>query len=314
MVWFGWDQAVWSVADQVGPAGFLQGLQSQGVVFGLGILEQGPLQTFLRQIRYMDRLERLRIESGVIHGRGDGSGGGIEILDLFWDHTIGFDIQGQLDRILQGRARMSGNQIGDQELFFAQLGIDLFIPLLESLVNSRTGFAHRAQGAFTDVLRCHFQLPTDMMAADLFQETGLLIHQNGVKPDPGTDKDLFHTVERSNFLQDAQIRPVIGAQSRAWLRRDALAVLADPSLLLLGTARFKEIGGRSTEVMDIAFEIGVRDQGLCFVYNRRFAAPGDDPAMMEGDGAEMATAVATAMAVDRKPDFFDRRHAALGHI
>jgi hypothetical protein len=54
-------------------------------------------------------------------------------------HTIGFDIQGQLDRILQGRARMSGNQIGDQELFFAQLGIDLFIPLLESLVDTGPG-------------------------------------------------------------------------------------------------------------------------------------------------------------------------------
>ena len=314
MVWFGWDQAVWSVADQVGPAGFLQGLQSQGVVFGLGILEQGPLQTFLCQIRDMDRLECFRIESGVIHGRGDGSGGGIEILDLFWDHTIGFDIQGQLDRILQGRARMSGNQIGDQELFFAQLGIDLFIPLLESLVDSWTRLAHRAEGAFTDVLRGHFQLTADVMAADFLEKTGLLVHQDGVKPDPGSNENLFHAIEGTDLFQDAQIRAVVGAQSRAWLRRDALAVFADPPLLLLGTARFKEIGGRSTEVVDITFEIGVRDQGLGFVQNRRFAAPGDDPAVMEGNGAEMAATVATAMAVDRKPDFFDRRHAALGHI
>jgi len=152
------------------------------------------------------------------------------------------------------------------------------------------------------------------MAADLFQETGLLIHQDGVKPDPGTDEDFFHTVKRSDFFQDTQIRAVVSAQSGAWLRRDALAVFADPPLLLFGTARFKEICCRSTEVMDISFEIRVRDQGLGFVQNRRFAAPGDDPSMMEGDGAEMATTVATAMAVDRKAHFFDRRYAALGHI
>ncbi len=92
LVRFGRDQAVWSVADQIGPAGFLQGLQSQGVVLGFGILEQGPLQAFLCQIRDMDRLECFRIETGVIHGRGYGSGCGVEILDLLRNHAIGFDV------------------------------------------------------------------------------------------------------------------------------------------------------------------------------------------------------------------------------
>lgn len=107
MIGFGRDQTVWSIADQISPPGFLQGLQSQWVVFGLGILEQGPLQAFFRQIRNMDGFERLGIETGVIHGRRNSTRCGVEILNLFRNDTIGFDVQSQLDRIIQARARMS---------------------------------------------------------------------------------------------------------------------------------------------------------------------------------------------------------------
>lgn len=173
------------------------------MVFGLGVLEQSPLQAFFSQIRHMDGIERFWVETGVIHGGGNGSWCWIEILDLLRYHPVGFDVEGQFDCILQARAGVARNQIRHQELLLTQLGIDLLIPLFESLVNSRTRLAHRPQGTLADMFRGHFQLSTDMMAADLLQKTGFLIHQDGVKPDPGTDENLFDAIEGTDFFQDA---------------------------------------------------------------------------------------------------------------
>ncbi len=90
---------------------------------------------------------------------------------------------------------MPGDQVRHQVLLFTQSGVDLFITLSEGLVDSRSWLAHRPQSSLADVFGCHFQLSADMMAADFFEKVGFFVHQNGVKPDPGTDEDFFDTFE-----------------------------------------------------------------------------------------------------------------------
>ncbi|MBP1757479.1 MAG: hypothetical protein H6Q62_335, partial [Firmicutes bacterium] len=107
---------------------------------------------------------------------------------------------------------------------------------------------------------------------------------------------------------------MIGSQGRTGGWGQTLAIFADLAFFLFGTAGFEEIGGRTAEVVDIAFEIGVMDQDTGFLENGSVAAPGHDPTMMEGDRTKIATAITATMAVDRKTNFIDSGHTALALV
>lgn len=91
-------------------------------------------------------------------------------------------------------------------------------------------------------------------------------------------------------------------------------MFADAPLLLAGTGRLEEIGRRAADIVNISLEIWFVDQPAGFLQNRGITATGDNPALVEGDGTEIAAAKTTAMAIDAETHFLDGRHAALGSV
>ena len=206
-----WHKASRPITYQISSPGFLQGRQCLLVIFGFGKLQQSTLQAFFSKVRNMDGHQSLRIKSGMVHGRRDGTRCRIEILHLLWHDFVGLDVQGQFNRIIQAGSRMSRNQVWNQKLLFTQLGIDLLILSLEFLVGGGPWLSHRPERFFTDMLRRHFQLAADMVTADLLQESRCLIHQDGIEPDARANKHLLDTLELTHFLQDLQIGAMVCA-------------------------------------------------------------------------------------------------------
>ncbi len=69
-----------------------------------------------------------------------------------------------------------------------------------------------------------------------------------------------------------------------------------------------KVRARTSDIMDIAFEIRHCRDLLCLL-DHAFCAPcGNNASLMARDGAERAVAEAPPVARDRKLDFFDRRH------
>lgn len=206
------DQAFGTVADKVETAGLFQGAQDQFAVFWSGKLEQGPLQDFLFLARHMDRFQGQGVQPGMVHGCRDGARCRIEILDLLGHDPVVLDIQREFDGMIQGAARVTGNQVGHQELLFAQAGVDRLIPFLEGLVDTRTGFAHGLQNLGIDMFRSDLQLAADMMVAQFFEELAAVVHHAVIETNAGANEDFFDAIQLPQLAQDAQISGMIDFQ------------------------------------------------------------------------------------------------------
>ena len=74
------------------------------------------------------------------------------------------------------------------------------------------------------------------------------------------------------------------------LRIQAAAVLAGPLGELLVTGGTPEFGSGASDVVDVAFEIGIFQAGLSLIEDGLVTAGLDNPSLVEGQGAEIAVA------------------------
>ena len=160
------DQAFWAVSDQIGAAGFFQGLFDQSVQFRIPVLDQGPLHgLFMRIFRDIYVLHGPRIHAGIIHTGGKGGRRGIEILDLLRHIAQIPAVFGQFHRLLHGASGMGGHQIRDQVLLFPDLPVHFPEFFCKCFVDAVLRFAHEGEHRCGYVLRGHFQLAADMGGA-----------------------------------------------------------------------------------------------------------------------------------------------------
>lgn len=122
-----------------------------------------------------------------------------------------------------------------------------------------------------------------------------LVLEQIIKPDPRTDEDLLHPRNGPHLAQQRQIVGVVGVQIGTGRWGQTGTVLTHPRLALLGAGRMSEIGGWAAHVVDIALEAGVLRQRLHFPQHAGMAAGGNDPPLMEGQGAEVARPEAPAV-------------------
>ena len=115
----------------------------------------------------MNGFEGKGIQSGIIHGRGDGHGSGGKILYLLGIHMAISNVLGQKNHIFHGASRVAGHEIGYKILLFSRRlvdGIELLFKLLKDLHGR---LAHAVGNLLYNVLRCNFQLAGDMVLAQL---------------------------------------------------------------------------------------------------------------------------------------------------
>ena len=96
------DQTLGAGADQILPVGSHKGFPHQVIVLGIAVLDQRPLHGLLMGIRgHIDRPHGAGIQTGVIHGGGQGAGGGIEILHLLGRVSVLFEAERKLEEKLK---------------------------------------------------------------------------------------------------------------------------------------------------------------------------------------------------------------------
>src|SRR5699024_2466661 len=69
--------------------------------------------------------------------------------------------------------------------------------------------------------------------------------------------------------------------------------------------RVAEVGGRTTDIVDVSLKARIASHFLCFCDDGFLAAGNDLPSLMEGDGAEVAVAKAAAVLHDGEFDLLD---------
>ena len=151
---YGANQTFWPGANQVLPMGGEQRLPHQVVVLGIPVLNQSPLHGLFVGVRGdVHLLHGSGVQPGVIHHRGQGGGGGVEVLHLLRVVAHLPDVLRQLHRLFQSGAGMAGHEIGHQILIHAILLVQREILVHKFVIHRVPGLSHPGENRIGNVLR-----------------------------------------------------------------------------------------------------------------------------------------------------------------
>ncbi len=203
-------------------------------------------------------------------------------MDLIRHKPALLQIEGKLNRILQGGPGVGGNEIGYQVLLLPYPFVGLLIFPAEGLEDFLGRLSHPCQHPRRDMLRCHFQSATDVVSADFFHEFAAGVCHHVIIAYAGTNKHFFDPRQFSDAAKKVQIALVVNDELFAGLGIKAFLVLAHSGRELLVASRAAEICRRAADVVNISLEIRSLRQGLRFCYNGILASPPHFPTLMIG--------------------------------
>ena len=204
---------------------------------------------------------------------------------------------------------MAAHEIGHHKLLFSQPFVEMLVLGKKPPVHLVGGLAHHVQHRVGDVLRRHLQLAGDMVLHQLPQEGAVLVAEQVVEADAAADEHLLHPRQAAELAQQLQVIPVVHRQVFAGGGEQALAVGAHALCQLLLAAGMAEVGGGAADIVDIALEVRVLDQQFGFFNDGLVAAGLDDAALVEGQGAEAASAEAPPVGGEAELDLLNGRDA-----
>ena len=171
------------------------------------------------------------------------------------------------------------------------------------------GLAHVVQGVGHTVLRGHFQLAGDVVLDQIGEKLPAGVLHQIVKADARADKDLFHLGQLPQLPQEHHVVGVVGVQVGAGLRGQTGPVFTQTVLELLLTGGVPEGGGGAAHVVDVPLEARVLGEELGLPEDALVAAGGDDPPLVEGQGAEVAGPEAAPVVGDGEANLLNGGHA-----
>ena len=173
-------------------------------------------------------------------------------------------ILGKLHSITQRAARVRGHQVRNRILFLAE-PLVYFVKLSKKFfVYAVFRLAHTTQDVIRDMLGGNAELTAYVVAAKLVEKAVVFIREKIVKPYSGADKDLFDLWQSAELSQKLQIVAVRHLHVFARSGKKALPAPAYALFKLFLTGRGAEVGGRTSYIVNIAFEIGHFGHALCF--------------------------------------------------
>ena len=252
------EQTLLAVSDEVLPPGAAEGFQHQRPLFRTLPLHQRPLHGLFVGIGgHIHFLHGAGIDAGIVHTGGQGAGSGVEILHLLGLPSALVEPLGQLNRILQGTARVTAHEVRHQILLLAVLLVEPLVLIAEFFVHFDMGLAHVVQHRIHTVLRGHLQLSGNMIFHQFGKKFAALVLHHVVKADAGTDEDLLDTRNGAQLPEEFQVIGMVGVQIGAGLGGKASPVFTKTVLLLLGAGEVAEIGGGPAHVVDVTLKAGV---------------------------------------------------------
>jgi len=252
-------------------------------------------------------LQRVGVVARVPGFGGVGHRRGGEVLHLFQVEVEALGDDGQLGHVLLAAAGVGGDEVGDDLLVKVLLAVDAVELALEVVELLEGRLAHEVEHTVAGVLRCHLQSSAYMTGDKLpcvflGRTVGLLVLAAVEK------QVIAHTAAYEAALDarhgvygvvDVEQSTVIGVEVRTDLRMDTTGTTAFLTSIEVAAVHTIHIGRGSAEVGEVALEVGHRDHLTNLFHNTLFRSAGDKLALMGRDGAEGATAEASAMDVHR---------------
>ena len=247
---------VFAVADQVGAPHGLERLAQQRPVVRVVVAQKGFVQTaallaahdvhaLLITLHGTAHFAQ-RVASAVVHRRGGGHGAGVEGLDLVGPKTVFLEPDGQVHHVLVAGARMGGDEIRNQKLFFAHLGAVLVKQRLEFVVAADTGLHHLGQRPLLGVLGRDLEVAAHMVLHQFFDV--LRAFDGQVVAQARTNQDFFDALERAAAPVHLDQGAVVGRQVLANAGVDAARFAAGRLDLGRSAAQAVHIGRGAAQV------------------------------------------------------------------
>ena len=222
----------------------------------------------------------------------------------------------QREHVAIAAARVGGDDVIGQVLFFAKPLVDCLKALLKRQQAVGAGFSHLPQHRGLRMLRSKLQLTRDVVPDQFFHVTRAVfrIRHHQIMPDTRANKDLTHAFHLPHGFQQAGMRGMREAEQRANLRVDAALILAGAAVRLNMALKTVHVGCRAGKIVNNAPKTRAVPHRARFRQDACLGAPGDPPTFMHGNRTEVAFAVAAAVRRDGKLDGFQGAHFALRRV
>ena len=141
----------------------------------------------------MHRFQSERVETGIVHARGNTHGCRSEVLHLLGVQPVIADVLGERHHVIDRAARMAGHEVGDKILAPGFSFLEGFKPVNEPIEYRTVRLIHYLGHMRRNVLRGDFKVARDMGITELVQIPGTgIVSKHKVVPDTGANKYLFH--------------------------------------------------------------------------------------------------------------------------
>ena len=205
---------------------------------------------------------------------------------------------------------MTGHEVRHDVLLQTELAVDLLKFLHKAVIDLDLRLAHLLQYAVGDVFRCHTHLSGDVILADLAEELLIRVRHEVIEAEAGPDEDLLHARQRTHFAEQLYIVAVIDLQVLARLRPETFATDTGALRELLLAGWSTELGGRTTDVEDVALELLILRDLLRLLEDAFVGAALHDTPLVHGEGAEITLTEAAAGLGDTFLNLTEGRDAA----
>lgn len=163
------------------------------------------------------------------------------------------------------------------------------------------------------MFRCHLQLPAHMMLAQFPQKCTILIIHQIIKPDTRTDK-YFFTPGSTRSFSAGQCNPYDLLPDSYMVSGTGTVSSDRPPSSSAFACRCTEIRRRSSDIMDIPFEVRFLNDLFCLINDRLVASRLNNSALMKRQRTETASAKTSAVADQGKLNLPDRRNPSVFFI
>ena len=215
----------------------------------------------MRTIHFLQRIgvvARIPCLGGHRHGRWG------EVLHLFQVEVQFLGDLRQLCHVLLRAARVAGDEIGDDLLVEMLVLIDAVEDALEVVELLERRLAHQLQHPVAGMLWRHLQSSADMtgnqfmgiLSGGLVACLVLAMVKDEVIAHATADETLLHPGDGIDGTIDVEKGGVVGVEVRTYLRMDTTGTLAFLTRLDVASPHAIHIGGGTTQVGEVAFEVG----------------------------------------------------------
>ena len=250
------------------------------------------------------------MEAGVVDFRGEGHGGGGEVLHLLEAEVQFFGGDGELGHVGERASGVGGDEVGDELLAQSGLPVDGVEAGVEFFEQGERGLAHESEDGVGGVFGGHFQSAGDVVADDRLEvgpvggvgpPVARAVHRE-VVADAGADEAVFHAGDASRLFVEAQEAGVVGVHVPAYGGMEAGGAFASGAKGGVAPPHAVHVGRWAAEVGNGAPEVGHSAYVLDFPEDGFRRAGGDEFSLVGGDGAEGAAAEASAVHGDGVAD------------